>query len=165
MAHYTSQAVAHFGHVDLCVFEEYLNMSFSAVAFSMGELGGMSRYAHRYMGLPILLNVPTRMRCFIANGRKIPPGPRGKVQMVEWCKEDFGYVPNQTRAKPRSDCADAFVHATMGVVYLLLQSGALPLDSLSDYRANLFAGPKGLLTQSEKLFVEGIRDGKAAQDT
>ena len=127
--------------LSLCSIEDYINTSYSMVSFSMGEFGGLVRGTHYSAGFSILLTRPVIMRSFIADGRPIPKGPPGKRALMRWAEEDFGFVSKHKKVKERSDCADAFIHAVIGVYTLFFLQGA-PLTLLSPKRQETWTHAK-----------------------
>jgi hypothetical protein len=150
--------------IDLIAVEDYLMLSSSQVSFSIGEFGGLVRGFHFEDGFPLLLNKPPVMRSFAADGRKIRPKAAGKRDLVDWAKEDFGFASQQRLAKQRSDCADAFWHAVLGVYTLLFIQG-VPLNVLSEKRQGVWVNKKinGILDTFQNRMCEPTRRDCSAE--
>lgn len=135
---------------DLAVFEDYTNIRSSHVAFSLAEVMALTRQA--FIGImPIMYNVPSRMRSFVANGKKLTKGHAGKKEIVALIEEDFGYrCDSYTTFKQKSDCSEAFIHGVMGCVLcaLLLRYNL----NLSAKRNSIYYNKKsGIISYLEKF--------------
>lgn len=149
--------IQSFPDVKLCVVEDYINASFSRVAFSLAELNGITRALLHQEGYTLMLITPERLRKFLANTTDekftFVKGEESKTQMMELTYNAYGFKSHAHLKKERSDCTDAFGYAIIGAcAYNMAKSHVIRMHGR---QMLIFYNPNknGLLDDTKRWFV------------